>query len=575
MSQAVAKKFFCVILGASIVSGGPDMNKNSEHRKILDDVFNAYAILGRGNYVSVCDMKGGMIRYSSSAVELFGLPGEYVPVNEIDTASYIHPEDRQLYKHTMKALMNGETHGYDIICRTRMKDGTYAAIRYLIAAIDDADGSPEIIGGILINEGLTESTDPVTLLRNRYGFFRDLIAAIELKRSCVVVLCGINKMNAINQEHGYTFGNSILQQVGWLLQEAVGNDGTVYRMDGSKFAFLTESLSPEEVAVKYEKLRRTAQAGLPVENVRQVLMINGGMIHFDGGNFDERTIHACLKLAYYDSRFYHNGKLVNYNGARGMNTHEALEVIDEVRNCILMDCKNFFLRYQPVFDAETEQLTSIEALVCWHSDRFGYVPPATYVPVLERDYLFEELGYWILRNAMKDALTLLPRKPNLLLNVNIAPAQIVDDFLFEEIEKISANVGFPLKNLCFELTQSCRLIEPDVLRRIVRALKRKGILCLIDDFGSGVASIDFLRDLAPNFIKLERDYITHINDKPGNLQIVHHLSELASELGTKVCLKGVENATIRETIRKFPITNIQGNFYAKALTLEEIVTRFL
>ncbi|MBR2733246.1 MAG: EAL domain-containing protein, partial [Selenomonadaceae bacterium] len=421
----------------------------------------------------------------------------------------------------------------------------------------------------------TESTDPVTLLRNRYGFFRDLIAAVELKRSCVVMLCGINKMNNINAEHGYTFGNSVLQQAAWLLQEAVGQDGTVYRMNGAKFAFLTETLSPEEVAVKYEKLRRAAQAGLPVENVRQVLTINGGMIHLDGADVDERTIFACLNFAYSDSKFYHNGKLINYNGALGMNTHESLELVDEVRDCILMDCKNFSLRYQPVFDAATEKLTAIEALLCWRSERFGDVPPSAYVPVLERDFLFEELGYWILRRAMEDGLKLLRRKPDLMLNVNISPAQIVDDLLFEEIDKISANVGFPLKNLCFELTQSCRLIEPDILRRIVRALKRKGILCLIDDFGSGVASIDFLRDLAPNFIKLERDYIMHIKDKPGNLQIVQHLSELATELGTKVCLKGVEDAEIRDTIKKFPIVNVQGNFYSEAITLDEIAARLI
>jgi len=226
-----------------------------------------------------------------------------------------------------------------------------------------------------------------------------------------------------------------------------------------------------------------------------------------------------------------------------------------------------------VFNADTEKLTAIEALLCWHSDRFGDVPPSAYVPVLERDFLFEELGYWILRHAMEDGLKLLKIKPDLMLNVNISPAQIVDDFLFDEIDKISKAVGFPLKNLCFELTQSCRLIEPDILRKIVRALKRKGILCLIDDFGSGVASIDFLRDLAPNFIKLERDYIMHIKDA-GNLLIVRHLSELASELGTKVCLKGVEDAEIREAVKTFPITNVQGNFYSEAIQLNEIMERY-
>ena len=544
-----------------------------EHSKILDDLFNAYTIIGRGNYVAVYDVANNVSRFTPAAVELFGLDGEYVASGYEDWSEYIHPEDRFVYMRTIKAIFSGELQNYDLTCRTRLKDGTYATLRYMGAGIG-GDGKPELVGGIIINEGLTESTDPVTFLRNRYGFFRDLSAAIELKRTCVAMLCGINRMNQINEEHGYAFGNSVLQQTGWLLQEAVGQEGTVYRMDGAKFAFLTESLSPEEVAVKYEKLRRAAQAGLPVENVRQVLSINGGMIRFDGGNYDERTLHSCLNFAYQESKFYHNGKLVNYNGAIGMNTHESLELLAEVRDNILMDCENFSLRYQPVLDAKTEQLTSMEALLCWHSPRFGDVPPSAYVPVLERDYLFEELGYWILRRAMEDGHKLLERKPDMMLNVNISPAQIVDDFLFEEIDKISTSTGFPLNHLCFELTQSCRLIEPDILRRIVRALKRKGVLCLIDDFGSGVASIDFLRDLAPNFIKLEKDYITNMNDA-GNLQIVRHLSELASELGTKVCLKGIENAEIRDTVKKFPITNMQGHYYSEAITLDEVIAKYL
>ena len=428
----------------------------------------------------------------------------------------------------------------------------------------------------MINEGLTESTDPVTILRNRYGFFRDMAAAVELKRKCVVILCGICRMDRINEQHGYNFGNALLQQAAWFLQEAVGQDGTVYRMDGAKFAFLTESLSPEEVAVRYEKFRRAAQTGLPVENVRQVLNIAGGMFSFAGGQVDEHTIYTCLLFAFNDSKFYHNGKLVNYNGARGLKTNESLEMLDEVRNCILLDCENFSLRYQPIFDAQTEKLTSIEALLCWHSDRFGDVPPSAYVPVLENDFLFEELGYWILRRAMEDGRKLLAKNPELLLSVNISPAQIVDDLLIEEIDKFSAAADFPLKNLCFELTQSCRQIEPYILRRIVRALKRKGILCLIDDFGSGVASIDFLRDLSPDFIKLEKSYVTNIRDETsGNLQIVRHLSELAVELGTKVCLKGIENDAIRQAVKKFPVTNVQGHFWSEAVSLDEIAEKFL
>lgn len=552
------------------------MENKPVRRKILDDLFDAFTLLGRGSYVSLYDAVGHMTRYSPAAVELFGLPGEYIPEGAYDWSDYVHPEDRIRYERVMTAMLQSNSMSYDLTYRVRLKDGSYANFRFMGAVIRDTDGKPELIGGLIINEGLTETTDPITILRNRYGFFQDLTAAVELKKNCVAILCGINHMDKINEEHGYNFGNAVLQEAAWLLHEAVGADGTVYRMDGAKFAFLTESLSPEEVAVRYEKFRRAAQTGLPVKNVRQVLSISGGMFAFEGGQVNEHSIQACLLFAFRDSKFYHNGKLVNYNGAPGLRTNESLELLDEVRNCILLDCEGFSLRYQPIFDAQTEKLTSIEALLCWHSERFGNVSPSAYVPVLENDFLFEELGYWILRRSMEDARKLLTKNPALILSVNVSPAQIVDDLLFEEIEKISKAVKFPLKNLCFELTKSCRLIEPYILRRIVRALKRKGILCLIDDFGSGVASIDFLRDLAPDFIKLEKSYLMNIKDSAsGNLQIVRHLSELAADLGTKVCLKGIEDAEIRDIIKKFPVTNVQGHFYSEALPLEEISEKFL
>ena len=190
-----------------------------EHRKILDDLFNAYTMIGRGSYVSLYDVKGNLTRYSPAAVELFGLPGEYIPAGDFEWIKYVHPEDRFHYSRVMKALIKGELHGYDLTYRTQLKDGSYATLRYVGTVIGDADGNPELIGGVIINEGLTESTDPVTVLRNQYGFFRDLAAAVELKRTCVAMLCGINRMNQINEEHGYAFGNSVLQQTGWLLQE--------------------------------------------------------------------------------------------------------------------------------------------------------------------------------------------------------------------------------------------------------------------------------------------------------------------------------------------------------------------
>ncbi|MBR4383127.1 MAG: PAS domain-containing protein, partial [Selenomonadaceae bacterium] len=100
------------------------MEKIFEHRKFLDDIFDAFTILGRGNYVSLFDVKENLIRYSPAAVELFGLQGEYIPANELNWSEYIHPEDRLRYEKIMRKLVEGNSTSYDLTYRTRLKDGT-------------------------------------------------------------------------------------------------------------------------------------------------------------------------------------------------------------------------------------------------------------------------------------------------------------------------------------------------------------------------------------------------------------------------------------------------------------------
>ena len=551
-----------------------DFDLDSVDHKMLDDLFEVFMLISRGEYVSLYDVKTQITRYSPAATELFGFP-EYVQYGAFNWSEHVHPEDRLAYEATMTDLLEGRVYGYDITYRVMTKDGSYISTRNIGATVHDENNNLTFVGGIMINEGLMDNTDPVTVLRNQYGFFQDLSAAIELKKICSILLIGVSKMSLLNNAHGYGYGNRVLQHLGWALQDNFGMDGMIYRLDGAKFAFITETLTPEEIAEIYETLRRSALSGLSVDNGRQVLVLNAGMITYDGNiSLDERTIFSCLNLAYHNSKMRRNGKLVNYDGAFGKDTRESLEMINEVRNCIVMDCEGFSLRYQPIVSAVDEKIVAAEALLVWNTEKFGEVSPGQYIPAIERDFLFEELGYWIFRRAMLDGLKILEKNPDFVVNVNIAPAQITDEFLIEELVKMSERLKFPLKNICFELTAHCRQIEPEILNNVVYNLKKCGVNCLIDDFGGGVASIDFLQMLHPEFIKPEKRYITDIENSESNRCIVRHLTNMAAELGTSVCIKGIANKNIRDIVREFPIKSMQGHFYSEPITLDELMRRY-
>ena len=543
-------------------------------RQILDDIFDAYVILGKGTYVSLYDVVGQMTRYSPAAVDLFDLPGEYIPAGADKWSARVHPEDRLRYETIMGKLIEGTAKHYDLHYRVRIKDGSYSML-HLVGSIlrNEASGLPELIGGIMINEGLMEYTDPITVLRNQYGFYQDLSAAMELEKKCTMLMIGITKIGELNEVQGYSYGNKVLQQIGWLLQERLGMEGTLYRMDGAKFLLLTEQLNEEQVANKYDEIRKELLNGIQVDQTKQVLISSGGMITINGKGVDERAVFSALSYTCRESRLHKNGRLVNFNGNLNQNAQSRLELIDEIRNSILIDRKGFKLEYQLTVDANTEEPTGLETFVKYESERFGEITEDEFIPILERDFVFEELGYWILRQAMRDGRKLLELVPEFILGVSITQVQLEDEYFIEEIQKISRQEEFPLENLCLELTRTCRLLNMEFVKIIVEKIKKLGIKIIINDFGTGLASIDFLRELEPDYIKFDKKYSIHFDDESCR-QIIRCLSELAGAFGTKVCINGIDNEYMHQAIKGYKVHRLQGSFYAPLMPLPQIIEQF-
>ena len=117
-------------------------------------------------------------------------------------------------------------------------------------------------------------------------------------------------------------------------------------------------------------------------------------------------------------------------------------------------------------------------------------------------------------------------------------------------------------------------IVPEILKAVIFELKNLNIRCLLDDFGGGVASIDFLQMLKPEFIKPEKKYIAEIENNRGNQCIIQHLTNMAAELGTDVCIKGVASEKIRDIVREFPIKSMQGNFYSEPMFIDELMQKY-
>ena len=548
---------------------------NQERLRKLNELFEAFTMIAEGCYIFLCDMKQDYSRWSQSAVDFFNLPNIYMHNAGEIWEEHIHPEDRDIYHKSIDDIFTGDAVGHDMQYRALAKDGTYAVCTCRGVVIRDADGNPEYFGGAIKNHGLMSYIDTVTGLRSLYGFFDDLQAIFAGHEEYSILLTGINGFSNINDIYGYTFGNQVLQKLGNMLKEKYTNKGSLYRMDGTKFAVISRDLSPEQLSAIYKNLKAEVAHDFYVNEEHISMSLNAGIVRIDNFNISKETVFSCLKYAYYESKSRRLGEAVIFADELSDDNRIMIEKLNVIRNSVSENCKGFYLCYQPIVDAGTEQLKGMEALIRWKNDLYGTIPPIQFIPVLEQDPLFPELGKWVLQQAMEDGKRMLERYPDFIMNVNLSYAQLEQNDFVEMVLQLLEQTGFPPKNLCLEITERCRLLDVSLLKKMFSTFRERGIRIALDDFGTGFSSLGILRELPVDTVKIDREYVKDVEKSASDQNTVKFISNLADAFSAEVCVEGVETAEMRDFLKTYGVNSLQGYFYSKPIPFEQFVEKYI
>ena len=539
-----------------------------EEKKKLDSLFEGFSVVAEGTYVYLCDMEYNYSRWSKNAVEIFGLPSEYMLAAGEIWEEHIHPEDRESYRKSIDDIFNGSNLGHDMQYRAKKANGEYVLCTCRGVVIKNNFGIPKYFGGSIRNHGIYGDVDNLTGLRNQYGFFEDLKNYISRHREVNIMILGIGKFTEINEMYGYHFGNLVLQRFGRYLVENVGNHGCVYRLDGTKFSIVSTTHSGPDMKKQYERLREYYRKGVEIDGKFLLPNLNAGLIHLDNFDVDDPIVYSCLNFAYGESKFRKQGDLVEFCNDLTSDGRDRLEKLQMIRNCIAKDNHGFYLVYQPVVDAKTEKLVGAEALLRWQDEKYGMVPPDQFIPVLERDPMFIQLGRWILRQAMLDTKKLLDQKPDFLISVNLAYTQLEKPDFMDMLTDLLEETGFPPQNLCLEITERCRLLDISLLKNILVNLQAKGIRFALDDFGTGFSSLGIAKNLNFDTIKIDRSFVMDIETDDKEKELIGHFTAFASTFGANVCVEGIETTGMRDILQEYRVSSFQGYYYSKPLPFE-------
>ena len=540
--------------------------------KKLDALFEAFTAVAEGAYVFLCDMEYDYSRWSKSAVEHFNLPGEYMDNAGATWEGRVHPEDRDAYHSSIMAIFEGRDDCHDMQYRALNIDGDYDVCSCRGVVLTDPDSEKQnYFGGVIRNHDIHGNIDTMTGLRNQYGFFEDLEANLKKKIDVNIHLLGIKSFTEINEMYGYTFGNLVLQRFGRELLESVGNHGNVYRMDGSKFAVVSVSRTMEQLADDYNKFKKYLRKGLNVDNTFVILNLNAGAFRVNDYNIDSKTAFACLNFAYSESKLRGQGELIEFENEIMSGDRDKLEKIQEIRKSIVQNFEGFYLLYQPIIDAKNDKMMGVEALIRYNNPRYGLIMPEEFIPIIERDPLFSNLGRWIIETAIKETRPLLEADPSFTIGVNLSYSQLEEPGFVDMIIDILDTTGLPPENLCLEITERCRLLNIVLLRNIIAKLRSKGVRFALDDYGTGYSSIGILKDLDVDVIKVDRSFVIDVEKDERERELVKHFTSIADTFGARTCVEGIETAEMRDIIKEFGVASFQGYFYSKPVTVPEIL----
>lgn len=416
--------------------------------------------------------------------------------------------------------------------------------------------------------------DTLTGLPNRLAFDDKLQVAFERAHESnglmVVMYFNLDRFKEVNDGLGYHIGNQLLVAIGERLCLMIQETDTLARIVGDEFALLFSSLDDYTSVIETaeEILSALCQPFL-IENWPLHLSASMGIACNDDevDNPHELMHHADLAVA--DAKQQGRNTWHWYQGGRQQLPEDAVLLRYDLHTALCKD--QFELYYQPLVDAASGRIRSMEALIRWHHPERGMVSPGDFIPLAEQTGQIISLGRWILYRACQDAAVICAAARQMVpVAVNISSLQFRRDGFLTDIQTALDSAGLPPEFLELEITESVLLEGADQAIELINTLKAMGIRVALDDFGTGFSSLSYLRELPIHKVKLDKGFIQDIATS-SNAAIVQGIITMSHHLGLVVVAEGIEELEQQQDLSHRSCDLLQGFYFARPMPREDII----
>jgi diguanylate cyclase len=398
-----------------------------------------------------------------------------------------------------------------------------------------------------VNEQLLR--EPLTGLPGRTIFLHRASRAIERARrdgtNVAVLYLDLDRFKTLNDSVGHLAGDRLLVAAAARIEEASRSQDVVARIGGDEFAILCEGVaSPEEASGIADRIVSALDSPLDIDGVSVVPSASVGVALADPDVATPEELIARADLAMYRAKESEE-RCVVFGEALREEERRTLELEPALR--LAVEREELRLLYQPIVSLSDGQVVGVEALLRWQHPTRGLLAPAEFIPVAERTGAIVPIGQWVLREACRDAAGWTS---SMYVSVNLSPRQFAGSDLVEGVATILEETGVAPHRLAVEVTEGLLLDDSDQAVQTLRELASLGITIVIDDFGSGPASLGYLSRFPIGFLKLDRSILAKLEEEPERSEaILGAIAGMAKALGMTLVAGGVESERQLRTLR--------------------------
>ena len=410
--------------------------------------------------------------------------------------------------------------------------------------------------------------DALTGLPNRTRLQAFLDAKLKtlplLEQPLVMLSLDLDRFKPVNDLLGHAAGDRVLNEVSSRLTDCVRHGDLVARVGGDEFVLiLSDAGTQDDVENFCKRLIVSLERAIRIDEQEVFISASIGiaLAPNDAGNVTEMLRYADIAL--YEAKSAGRNTWRFYSGEMNARIIERRRLESDLRYGIKHG--ELRLHFQPRYRIADGQMVGAEALVRWQHPERGLIAPDTFIPIAEESGLILSLSDWVLETACACAAQL---PDALFVSVNLSPTEFKRGNLMERVRHALQASGIEPARVELEITESVMLEDAVGALDVMRALKQLGIRIAMDDFGTGYSSLSYLRAFPFDGLKIDRSFLTRLEDSEDDQAIIHAIVGLGRALALTVTAEGIETAEHLAMLKAVACDEGQGYFLSRPLDID-------